>query len=367
MKLETELAFLKINAARIYAGGWITECLRNSSPEDILKKDPLELSFETGISVQKAASFLEKAGSFDAVSEMEKIRKAGYSVFFFSQEGYPECFLNIPDPPAAFYVRGKFETFTSLAVVGTRKVDEYGIKQTEKITFGVASAGLAIVSGLARGVDTLAHRAALKAGGRTAAVIGSGLDNIYPPENRKLASEICESGGFILSEYPLNEPPLKINFPLRNRLISALSWGVLVIEGDYPSGSLITARHALSQGREVMAVPGRVDNPLSNGPNKLIKEGAIPVASWQDVLDAMPSRLAVEFTPAKQKPEIDRSSELKGELKKIYLLISKNQGVNSDELSCACSFAVSKVLNLLFELETAGLVAQRAGRYYTVD
>ncbi len=364
---EKVKTFLKINSAWIYARGWITEYLKNFSPEDILKKDPLEISFETGISFEKASSFLKKALSFDADREMEKVIKSRCLLFFFGDKNYPECFSQMPDPPVAFYVKGNLELCDFLAIVGTRKPDEYGIKMTSKIAFDVAKSGMGIASGLARGVDTLAHKAALKANGRTAAIIGSGLNNIYPPENKKLADEICDKGGFVMSEYVMDEPPLKTNFPARNRLISALSWGTLVIEGDYASGALITARHALVQGKEVMAVPGRVDNPLSNGPNKLLKDGASPVSSFNDVLDVMPFYLSGKYFTANKKEEKSLSRELEGDIKKIYNFISANPGINSDELSVASGFPVSQIFNFLFELETAGIISQRAGRYYTAE
>lgn len=360
-------AFLKINSARVYAQGWITEYLKNLGPEDILKKDPLEISFETGISFEKASSFLKKALSFDADKEMDKIIKSRCSLFFFGDKDYPECFSQIPDPPVAFYVKGNFELHDFLAIVGTRKPDDYGIKITSKIAFDTAKSAMGVASGLARGVDTLAHKAALKAHGRTVAVIGSGLNNVYPPENKKLADEICDNGGFVISEYVMDEPPLKTNFPPRNRLISALSWGTLVIEGDYSSGALITARHALVQGKEVMALPGRVDNPLSNGPNKLLKDGASPVSSFSDVLDAMPFYLSGKYIVGEKKEEKSLSRELEGDIRKIYDFISKNPGINPDELSSASGFPVSKIFNLLFELETSGVISQRAGRYYTAD
>ncbi|NLI09199.1 MAG: DNA-protecting protein DprA [Elusimicrobia bacterium] len=366
MDYKDKKSLLRINSARFYSYGWITEYLKNFSACEILKKTPLEISFETGISFQKAESFLKKAASFDAEKEMEKAEKYGFSVFFYGEKNYPDCFYQIPQPPMAVYLKGVFSSFTAVAVVGTRKADAYAVKQTESISFSLAQSGMGIISGLARGVDTLAHKAALKAKGKTAAVIGSGLSNIYPAENKKLAEEICSCGGFILSESPLEEEPLKQNFPLRNRLISALSWGVLVIRGDYPSGSLITARHALTQGKEVMAVPGNIDNPLSNGPNKLIKEGAVPIISWTDVLDAAPEYIRRELIVIKSKKNKKAGEELEEQLKKIFYFISLNEGITCDEISCGLSMPVSQVLTSVFELESGGFVASKGGRYYCI-
>ncbi len=364
MDYREKTALLRINAARYYGYGWISEYLKSRSAEEILSKNSLEISFDTGISAQKAEDFLKKASSFEAEKELEKIDANKISVYFYGQQGYPECFYQISQPPAVFYIKGDFSLFDAVAIVGTRKADAYAVRQTSKMSFELACTGMGIVSGLARGVDTLAHKGALKAGGKTAAVTGSGLLNIYPPENKKLAADICEKGGFLLSESPLNEAPLKTNFPLRNRLISALSWGVIVMRGDYPSGSLITARHALSQGKEVMAVPGDADNPLSRGPNRLIREGAIPVCSTEDVLAAVPEYLRQKFSEKKDKTPERENIPLSGDLKKIYTFVYKSGAASCDEISMGLNMPVSSALNILFELESGGFLARKGDRYY---
>lgn len=364
MDYREKNALLRINAARYYGYGWISEYIKNHSAVEILSKNSLEISFDTGISVQRAETFLKKAHSFESEKELEKIESGKFLVYFYRQEGYPECFYQIPQPPIAFYVKGDFSLFDAVAIVGTRKADAYAVRQTSKISFELASLGMGIISGLARGVDTIAHKGALKAAGKTASVIGSGLSNIYPPENKRLAIDICENGGFLLSESPLNEEPLKTNFPLRNRLISALSWGVIVMRGDYPSGSLITARHALSQGKEVMAMPGDADNPLSRGPNKLIKDGAIPVCGVEDVLNSAPEHIRQKFNNKNYKAAREDNISLNGDFRKIYSFVYENGSANCDEISMGTNMPVSKILNILFELESCGFLARKGDRYY---
>jgi DNA processing protein len=201
--------------------------------------------------------------------------------------GYPALLEAIPDPPQRLYVRGKIPEQPMLAIVGSRRATPYGERVARRLAAGLAETGIAIVSGLARGIDSAAHRGALEAGGTTVAVLATGLDRIYPPENRPLAEEIVDQGALV-TEMPEQTVPLPRRFPVRNRLISGLSHGVIVVEAAERSGALITARMALEQGREVLAVPGSVDNPLTVGTHRLLKDGATLVHTVEDVLEEFP-------------------------------------------------------------------------------
>lgn len=237
----------------------------------------------------KIAAALRSAGEM-VFAELDRARAAGARIICREDESYPALLREIPDPPPVLYCRGTLEPrdLHAIAIVGSRKCSLYGREQAERFGSLLAGAGLTIISGGARGVDSSAHRGAMQhPAGRTIAVLGCGVDVVYPPENQSLFDEITQRGA-ILSEYPMGTPPVAENFPRRNRLISGLSRGVLVIEADLRSGALITARQAVDDhGRPVFALPGRVDNPAAAGPHKLIRDGAILVTDLQDVLDGL--------------------------------------------------------------------------------
>lgn len=217
--------------------------------------------------------------------ELEKAEKLGARIIAQNDKEYPEPLFHIHDPPLALYVLGRIEPRDkrSIAVVGSRRATHYGRESAERLSFQLAQVGFTVVSGLARGIDTAAHRGALKGKGRTIAVLGGALDALYPPENEGLAKEIAESGA-VLSEFPLGRQPDKTTFPMRNRIISGLSMGVLVVEAGVKSGALITVNQALDQGRSVFAVPGRIDSPASAGSHYVLKEGARLVENVDDIL-----------------------------------------------------------------------------------
>lgn len=247
-----------------------------------------------------------KRQKIDLDAEMEKLEKEDVDLITIEDENYPKLLKEIYDPPACLYSRGKFEPSDefSLAVVGTRKLSLYGQQITPQLTADLAKAGLTIVSGLAKGIDTLAHQTALSAGGRTLAVLGSGLDkkSIYPPSNRYLAEKISQNGA-TLSEFPLGALPQPQHFPRRNRIISGLSLGVLIIEAPEKSGALITAKEALEQNREVFAVPGPINSLNSSGTNNLIKMGAKPVSEANDILQELNLALLTEMPRKKILPD----------------------------------------------------------------
>ena len=257
---------------------------RFRSPQAILRASRSELE-AGGIAGTVAQSIASGCSFEDAVLQQEKMRESGAELIALPDARYPARLREIFDPPVALFVRGRAELLDSLmlGVVGTRRPTPYGVAVTERLSEDLAHAGLTIASGMARGIDTAAHRGALAASGSTIAVLGCGVDLVYPAENRKLAAEIAEKG-LLISEFPMSSPAFPQNFPIRNRIISGMSLGVLVVEGAQYSGSSITARLALEQGREVFAVPGSIVPKMSWGPNLLIKQGAKLVQDWNDVV-----------------------------------------------------------------------------------
>jgi len=244
-----------------------------------------------GIENKLADEFVAARININSEQLLEQLNKENINVITIEDKNYPKLLSEIYDPPQLLYYKGKLDTQDefALAVVGTRKFTSYGKQVAEKIVKDLARSNLTIVSGLALGIDSLSHNATLEIGGRTIAVLGSGLDkqNIYPSANRYLSDKIVASGGAVISEFPLGTAPLRHHFPQRNRIISGLSLGTLVIEAGEKSGALITASHALEQNRDVFAVPGSVYSPVSAGPNKLIKLGAKTVTNAQDIIEAL--------------------------------------------------------------------------------
>ena len=255
------------------------------SPEAVLAASPAALAAVRGVGPKVAENVVAQRDGLDAGAEEAAAAKLGARLVTPVDADYPAPLKTIYDPPLCLYVRGTLEKKDeqALAVVGTRRASHYGAAQADRLAYLAAKAGFAIVSGLARGIDTMAHKAALKAGGRTLAVLGGALDKLYPPENRELAEEIAAHGA-VLSEFPLGREPDRTTFPYRNRVVSGLSKGVLVVEAGLDSGAMNTAEQALEQGRSVLAVPGRVDMDGARGPHRLIQNGARLVADLPDIL-----------------------------------------------------------------------------------
>jgi len=297
-----------------------------------------------------------------ASRELEKIERLKFSLVTIEDKEYPGYLREIFDPPFVLYCAGKLDILKgpAVSVVGTRSPTPGGRAVAEKISCELASRGIVIVSGLARGIDSCAHRGALN-GGKTVAVLGSGLNRIYPKENRSLYDRIMEKG-VVVSEFPLGTPPLGFHFPIRNRIISGLSMALVVVEAAQRSGSLISARLALEQDREVMAVPGSVTSPQSRGTNWLIKNGAKLVENWEDVAEELPSPLREALLSQKeQKKELPA---LKPEEKKVFELIKDDSVTHIDELVEETEFSVSELLSILLNLELKGLISQRPGKYF---
>jgi DNA processing protein len=269
---------------------------------------------------------------------------------------YPGRLRNIPDPPPYFYFSGDPGIFENpcFALVGSRKPSDYGLRVAGDIAGRLAAAGVTVISGLAHGIDSTAHEAALKSGGKTAAVFGNGLDIIYPPGNRKLSDRIREKG-CLISEFPRGTKPERFNFPIRNRIISGLSDGVLVVEARAQSGALITANLALEQGRDVMAVPGNIDSELSEGPNNLLRSGAIPVLTATDIFDNFGWHTPI-IQERREKPD------LSGDEEKIYEHLSVKP-VHLDDLIRKTGLGHGRAAEVLLNLELKGFIMRKPGNY----
>jgi DNA processing protein len=290
----------------------------------------------------------------------ENIQQREIKVFTWEDEGYPSQLREIDQPPPVLYVRGTFtpEDDWSVAVVGTRRVTVYGRQVAEELGLFLANHGLTVVSGLARGVDRIAHEAALKGNGRTIAVLGSGVDRIYPPEHQKLAEQIIAQGA-VISDYPLGTEPDGVNFPPRNRIISGLSRAVTVIEASEESGALITAKFAAEQGREVFSVPGSIYAPQSKGTNRLIRDGAHPLIHFEDILDELDLEKVHEYRSARSILPADPV-----EARLLQVLAGETQHV--DEICAQSGLPIEQVSATLTVMELKGMVRQVGGMNFSL-
>lgn len=329
-----------------------------------------QLTTIPGIS-KKTATAIACFKDWDKIKrELDLTYKAGIKITTYSDELYPAKLLNIYDRPAFIYVKGTLtKDEINIAMVGSRQASTYGKYTTERISRELSIKGITIVSGLARGIDAAAHRGALTAQGRTIAVMGSGLDIIYPPENKKLYAEIEQSGA-VISEYSLGTPPLANNFPARNRIISGMSYGVVVVEAGEKSGSLITARLALEQGREVFAVPGSIDSAGARGTNKLIKQGAKLVENIDDILeDILPqiektaplAASSAENSDVIEPPIITKLTAIE----KIIIDFISTNNLHIDEIIAATALSPAEALSSLMSLELKGIIQQHPGKFFT--
>jgi DNA processing protein len=336
---------------------------RFNTPEAVFHAPMKELSKIEGLG-EKVVQEIRK-GPLEKVVERELslLREVGGRVITLKDEEYPKRLKDIYDPPALLYVRGalKKEDEFAISIVGSRKTTPYGRWFTEKVSQELARHGLTIVSGMARGIDSLAHWGAISGGGRTIAVLGCGVDVIYPSENRNLFAKMIDRGA-ILSEFPMGSPPEGGHFPRRNRIISGLSLGVVVVQASEKSGSLITAGYALEQGREVFAVPGNVGTESSRGTHRLIKEGAKLVESSEDILEEiLPQwRGERETTP---KVEIPRP-DLTEEERVLYELLSETP-LHIDVMIRESRMDPGKVSSLLLNLELKGMISQWPGKCFS--
>jgi len=310
-----------------------------------------------------------------AEEEFMKARDIGAEIVPFEDERYPARLKEIYDPPLVLYVRGDAALLSQpgLGVVGTRHPTPYGIGMAERLSNDLASRGLVIVSGMARGVDTHAHRGALNGKGKTVAIWGTGIDVPYPRENTRIAEAILAAEGALVSEFPIGSFAAPQNFPIRNRIISGLSLGILVVEAGEYSGTRITARCALEQGREIFAVPGNVTTRNSWGPNTLIKQGAKLTATWEDVWEELPAdvklQLEANWRVESSKPaeaSLFADSQLSPHEKRIYALLKPDEATQLDEIieKLEQEVSSSEIFSALFELELAGKIKQLPGKNY---
>jgi DNA processing protein len=332
------------------------------------------LSIE-GINQRAAKSFIENRHRINLTEELEKVNKSGLKVFTLEDTNYPSSLKNIYDPPPVLYINGEIlpSDEKAIAIVGTRKASRYGLDTARKLANQLASMGITIVSGLASGIDTAAHEGALEAGGRTLAVFGTGVDVIFPAENRELAQKITKAGA-LLSEFYLGARGERTSFPRRNRIISGLSLGVIVVEGHYDSGAMITAKYALDQGREVFAVPGNVEIEQSKGPHWLIKQGAKLVETIEDVLEELNLGIRDKLDIRNSKLEIRTQTtehgtqgnrDLLPEEQKVVSVLSY-EPKHIDMIVAETGFVHSRVASLLLVLEMNKIVRQLPGKNFVL-
>lgn len=313
----------------------------------------------------------------DADAELEKAQRANVHIVPQSAREYPQPLREIYDPPMVLYVRGNVEALSDvgIAMVGTRHPTPYGVGMAERLASDLVARGFVIFSGMARGIDAAAHRGAVKSNGKTVGVFGTGVDVFYPKENAKVCQQVLDCGGALVSEFPLGTSPKPENFPIRNRIISGLSYGVLVVEAGEYSGTRITARCALEQGREVFAVPGNVTNKNAWGPNTLIKQGAKLVATWEDVWEEIPTDIRLRMpSPEKQLEShqqqtaslFEGGEDLTPGLKKLFALIRPDESVHVDTLveKLEGQMSSSQIFSGLFELELSGKIRQLPGKNF---
>ncbi len=313
----------------------------------------------------------------DAVDQQQKMLETGTQLIAITDPRYPPGLKEIFDPPIALFVRGRIELLHTimLGVVGTRRPTVYGIAATERLSPDLAQAGLTIASGMARGIDTAAHKSVLAIGGDTVAVYGCGADLVYPAENRNLAAQMAEKG-LIVSEFPMSSPAYPQNFPIRNRIISGMSVGVLIVEGAQYSGSAITARMALEQQREVFAVPGNITSKMSWGPNLIIKQGGKLVQEWNDVLVELPAETRRALIAKAQARFAQIPLEIKDEKptfadqispgsRDLMVRLKPDTPTHLDELlETFDTLTSSEIIAALFELEMLGLIRQLPGKNF---
>ena len=329
------------------------------SPERVLSAKRNELQNVDGLNQALIDSLASWESVVDLSQELTRIREFGATVLSFEDSDYPALLREIHDPPTILYVWGKIEPRDNhaIGVVGSRRTSHYGLECAKKISYQIAYAGLTVVSGLARGIDTASHQGALAAKGRTVAVLGTGLHHLYPAENRALAEKIASTGA-VVTEFPMDTTPDRQTFPMRNRIISGWGFGLLVVEAGVNSGALISASQAADQGRNLYAIPGPIDRPTSHGANRLIQQGAKLVMSVDDILEDVQTLFprAPELLPSKP-PDIE------GDLLTVYEAITSRE-TSIDEIIARSGIGAGPATVALLQLEMRHLVKQLPGKYF---
>ncbi len=332
------------------------------SPQAVFEVEGSALQQVRGIGQKLCSSILTQRGEIDPQAEIEQAAELGIRILTPLDGEYPEALKTIHDPPLALYVRGSFSPDEHmLGIVGSRKATHYGLNIADRMAYQLAQTGFTIVSGLARGIDTAAHQGALKGKGRTIAVLGAAIDQLYPPENAELADAIAQSGA-VISEYPLGRQADRMTFPYRNRIISGLSMGVLVVEAGFKSGTLHTADAALEQGRSVFAIPGRIDHPSAKGTNRLIKNGAKLVDNVGDILEEFqllipPGEMEEPEKQASARPEIPLSEDEKRLVEALW-----QEALDVDSLARVVGLTSAEISGLLLGLEMKRVIKMLPGR-----
>ena len=319
---------------------------------------PAQALYQAGLGPKLVENLMQLRAGVSLEGVWENLQKLGIQVLISKDEVYPRRLKQISQPPPVLYLRGELrpEDEWAVAVVGTRRLTAYGRQVAEEVAGKLARSGVSVVSGLARGADSVAHQAALNAGGRTMAVLGCGLDQIYPPENRRLAEQIIGNGA-LLSDYPPGTPPDAANFPPRNRIISGLSMAVVIIEAGQTSGALITAAFAADQGREVFAVPGNINAPQSVGTNRLIRDGANPLLNPQEILEVLELEMVTEQRAARVALPADA-------VEAQLFAVLEREPLHVDEIRARTDLPIEKVTATLALMELKGMVRQVGGMQY---
>lgn len=364
------------NSAKYYI--WLTLALGYSSPkgkaihhlynsiEEFYNGGESEWRL-SGILTNKDIEALSSTPLSKAYDVIARCNALGITILSFDDVDYPEKLYEIYDPPAVLYLRGKlpdFSTHLTIAMVGTRNATAYGKMTSHLLSGSLAKVGVVIVSGGAVGIDSLSHTGALEAGGTTLCVLGCGINYNYLPQNRKMRQDIAVKGA-VISEYPPDYPPGRYTFPERNRIISGLSDGIVVVEAGMKSGSLITARLAMEQGRDVFAVMGNITSPYSQGTNKLVKDGAIPVTEFTDIIENYPqfSIIAEPESPVIPIPKHKTDIDVSDNARKVYEIITA-EPIHIDSIASLSGLPVNLVLQAVTELELEELITPDKGRMY---
>lgn len=332
------------------------------SPEAIFQAGGEELARIPGVGREAVRSIVEAGPKVDPAAEEKKAAKLGIRIVTFLDDEYPAALKEIHDPPLALYIKGHIlpPDKHAIAIVGTRHATHYGSSVADRLAYGLSKAGFTIVSGLARGIDTVAHQAALKAGGRTLGVLGSAIDQFYPKENLELGERMATQGA-VISEYPLGRPPDRQTFPYRNRIVAGMVVGLVVVEAGEKSGAVITANAALDQGRHVYAVPGRIDNPAARGCHALIKTGAKLIETIDDIVDDLqmliPKKIDQQASNLKKTPDLMLSPEEAAVVKSLG-----GGGRQVDELARDCGLSAARLNSILLGLEMKRIVKTLPGR-----
>jgi len=343
-------------AAGVLGAGWPRRCARLRTAAGSLSAAVASPESLPGPPrTQEWARELARVDLARAREEVERAKAEGWMVLAFGTEAYPGPLTDLDDPPCALWVRGSVPAAPAVAVIGTRRATRIGLANAKTLASNLAAANVGVVSGLARGIDAAAHRGALEVGGATWAVLGSGLDRLYPPEHADLVAEMAASGGGVVTEYPPGSGPNREHFPARNRLIAALSRMVVVVEGASRSGALITARLALDLGRSVGALPGPAGAALAAAPHQLLREGAVLVESAREVLEEL------GLTPPAIRPVQVAGREV------AALAALRVGSLDAEEVASACGWPIAAAISVLSGLVMRGLVREEAGGLYSLE